>query len=64
MTEPTLVTATEMKLKSGEILRRVYQDKESFFVERGGYRIAAILPAEEYQQQKQQIANSNNKDKS
>lgn len=49
ITTPIVVTATELQVKSGQILRHVSRNKAHVIVERGGYPVAAVIPLEEYQ---------------
>ena len=55
-TKPTVITATELKHKSGEIIRRAAQDGEHFIVERAGYPIVVILAVQTYAKLKKQRA--------
>jgi prevent-host-death family protein len=48
--KPTVITATELQQKSGQILRRIFQDREHFIIERGGYPIAVVIPVQDYSQ--------------
>lgn len=48
-TQPTTtITATELKHKSGELLRRVAEQRERFLIKRDGYSVAVLLSVEEY----------------
>lgn len=47
--QPTIITATELKLRSGEVIKRTCQDREHFIVERDGYAVIAIIPLPVYQ---------------
>ena len=51
-TKPTVITATELKHKSGEIMRRAAQDGEHFIVERARYPIVVILAVQDYERLK------------
>ena len=46
--KPTVITATELQNKSGQILRRAHQEGEQFIVERSGYKVAVILSIQDY----------------
>ena len=46
--KPTIITATEMQKKSGEIIRRAHKEGEHFIVERDGYPVVAIIPIDDY----------------
>jgi prevent-host-death family protein len=46
--KPTIITATEMQKKSGEIIRRAHKGGEHFIVERDGYPVVAIVRVDEY----------------
>ena len=48
--KPTVVTisATELNLRAGNVLRRVAVDREHVVIERSGYPVAVILPMYEY----------------
>jgi prevent-host-death family protein len=48
--QSTIITATELKHKSGEIIRRAAKNGEHFVVERSGYPVVAIVPIQDYQQ--------------
>lgn len=45
---PTIITATELKQKSGEIMRRAVQTGEVFLVKRGGYPTVVIVAQADY----------------
>lgn len=46
--KPTIITATEMQAKSGQVIRRAFQHGEHFVVERDGYPVIAILPITDF----------------
>jgi len=50
MTKPTTMTATDLQRKSGEILRRTFNDGEHFIIERAGFPVAALIPIKVYEQ--------------
>lgn len=54
--KPTVVTipATELNLRSGNVLRRVSVDREHIIIERSGYPLAVILPIHDYERFKKQ----------
>lgn len=47
--KPTVITATELQQKSGQILRRAHQEGEQFIVERSGYAVVVILSVQDYE---------------
>lgn len=52
MQNPKLRTipATELNVRSGNVLRRVAVDREHIVIERSGYPLAVIIPVHDYQQ--------------
>ncbi|MFP3911802.1 MAG: type II toxin-antitoxin system Phd/YefM family antitoxin [Desulfobacteraceae bacterium] len=44
-----MVTATEARIRFGELLRRVAENRESVIVERGGKPQAVVLSVSEYE---------------
>jgi len=48
MKAPTLISATDLNRRSGEILKRVTIQGEHFLIERDGYPLAVILSLDEY----------------
>lgn len=44
-----IITATELKRKSGHLLCRAAEHDEQFLIKRGGYSIAVLLSFEAYQ---------------
>lgn len=44
-----MVTATEARIRFGELLRRVAENRESVIVERGGKPRAVVLSVSEYE---------------
>lgn len=48
MTEPTVITSTQLAFDRSAILRRVYKDKTHFVVEKNGLPVAVILPVDDY----------------
>lgn len=46
---PTIVTATEARVRFGELFRRVCEERETYIVERAGGRQVVVLSIEEYE---------------
>jgi prevent-host-death family protein len=42
------ITATEVKNRFGEVIRRVYRNGETLIVERGGLPVLVMMPLQEY----------------
>jgi len=49
MDKPHIVTASELRRSSDNVLQRVAQDNRHVIVERAGHRVAALLPYAEYE---------------
>lgn len=48
MPKPTIISATEMHKKRGEIIKRSYRNGEHFIVEKDGIPLVAIVPIQTY----------------
>lgn len=48
------VSATEMRVHLGELLRGVSEERATYYVERSGTPIAVVVPVEEYEALKDQ----------
>lgn len=48
MTVPTLISATDLNRRSGDLLKKVAKQGEHFLIERDGYPLAVIIPLEVY----------------
>lgn len=46
---PTIVSATEARVRFGELLRRVAEERETYIVERAGERQVVVLSIAEYE---------------
>jgi len=46
---PATITATEVKNRFGQVVRRVYKNGETLIVERGGLPVLVMMPLQEYQ---------------
>ncbi len=49
MAKATIITASDLQQKRGDILKRCYKGKEHFIVEKQEMPIVAIIPVEEYE---------------
>jgi prevent-host-death family protein len=45
---PATITATEVKNRFGQVVRRVYKNGETLIVERGGLPVLVMMPLQEY----------------
>lgn len=48
MKKPSVIPATELNRRSGEVLRRVALHHEHILIQRDGYPLAVIIPISEY----------------
>ncbi len=46
---PTIVSATEARVRFGELLRRVGEERETYIVERAGEKQVVVLSIDEYE---------------
>lgn len=49
MPNATVISATEMHKRRGDIIKRCFRDKEHFIVEKDGVPLVAIVPIDEYE---------------
>ncbi len=47
-TQPATITASDLKVKTGEMLRRVGVNGEHLIVERGQFPIVVLIPIADY----------------
>lgn len=50
MKQATTITATQMHLERGKIIKRCFKKKEHFIVEKDGVPLVVIIPIDEYRQ--------------
>ena len=46
--QPSIVRASDLKLKTGEMLRRVGVNGEHLIIERGQFPVAVLMPIADY----------------
>ena len=50
------IRSSDLQRATGKVLKRVAVDGESLVIERGGYPVAVMLPYQEYEKLKRQLA--------